>query len=50
MKLYPQIIEKEGKNEFVALTYREDQALAELMHDYVDLRNQRKKKVFHLEK
>ena len=44
MKLHPQILEKEGKNEFVVLPYEEYQALMELMHDYVDLRDLREAK------
>lgn len=41
MKLHPQIIAKEGKNEFVVLPYEEYQALTELMYDYEDLRDLR---------
>ncbi len=44
MKLHPQVIEKEGKNEFVVLPYEEYQALTELMHDYEDLRDLREAK------
>ncbi|MBK7353856.1 MAG: type II toxin-antitoxin system prevent-host-death family antitoxin [Nitrosomonas sp.] len=44
MKLHPQIIAKEGKNEFVVLPYEEYQALTELMYDYEDLRDLREAK------
>lgn len=44
MKLHPQIIEKEGKSEFVVLPYEEYQALTELMHDYEDLMDLREAK------
>ena len=38
MELHPQIIEKEGINEFVVLPYKEYLVLTELIHDYEDLR------------
>ena len=41
MKLHPQLIEKEGKKEFVVLPFDEYQALTELMNDYEDLRDLR---------
>ena len=44
MELHPQVIEKEGKNEFVILPFNEYQALTELMHDYEDLRDLREAK------
>ena len=37
MELHPQLIEKEGRNEFVVLPFQEYQQLTELMHDYEDL-------------
>jgi len=37
MELHPQLIEKEGRKEFVVLPFSEFQALTELMHDYEDL-------------
>jgi len=45
MKLHPQLIEKEGKKEFVVLPFDEFQALTELMHDYEDLIDLRAAKV-----
>ena len=42
MELHPQLIEKEGKKEFVVLPFEEYQALLELLDDYndlIDLRN-----------
>ena len=44
MKLHPQVIEKEGKKEFVVLPYDEYRALEEVMHDYEDLRDLREAK------
>ncbi|SEH08791.1 prevent-host-death family protein [Candidatus Venteria ishoeyi] len=44
MELHPQIIEKEGKNEFVVLPFKEFQALTALINDYEDLRELRKAK------
>ncbi|MGH8593599.1 MAG: type II toxin-antitoxin system Phd/YefM family antitoxin [Gammaproteobacteria bacterium] len=44
MELHPQVIEKEGKKEFVVLPFEEYQALTELMHDYEDLRDLREAK------
>ncbi|MDD5036600.1 MAG: hypothetical protein PHE55_17800 [Methylococcaceae bacterium] len=44
MQLHPQLIEKEGKKEFVVLPFDEYQALVELMHDYEDLRDLREAK------
>ncbi|MDL1867347.1 type II toxin-antitoxin system Phd/YefM family antitoxin [Betaproteobacteria bacterium PRO4] len=42
MKLHPQIIEKEGRNEFVVLPYEEYLALTALIEDYEDLTDLRK--------
>lgn len=44
MKLHPQVIEKEGKNEFVVLPIDEYQALTDLVQDYEDLRDLREAK------
>ncbi len=44
MKLHPQVIEKEGRNEFVVLPFEEYKALTELIHDYEDLRDLREAK------
>ena len=41
MKLHPQVIEKEGKKEFVILPFDEYLALTELMFDYEDLQDLR---------
>ena len=37
LKLNPQIIEKDGKEEFVVLPYDEYQAIQALIEDYMDL-------------
>jgi len=37
MELHPQVIEKEGKKEFVVLPYEEFIALEEAVRDYEDL-------------
>ncbi len=37
MELHPQIIEKEGKKEFIVLPFDEYQELTSIMHDYEDL-------------
>ncbi len=51
MELHPQIIEKNGKSEFVVLPYHEFQILEEMMHDYEDLLDIREaKKESHDEK
>ena len=39
MELHHQVIEKEGRKEFVVLPFEEYQALTELMYDYEDLRD-----------
>ena len=44
MKLHPQLIEKEGRKEFVVLPFEEYQALTELVSDYEDLRDLREEK------
>jgi len=44
MELHPQVIEKEGKKEFVVLPFEEYQALTELVSDYEDLRDLREEK------
>ena len=44
MELHPQVIEKEGRKEFVVLPFEEYQALTELMYDYEDLRDLREAK------
>jgi PHD/YefM family antitoxin component YafN of YafNO toxin-antitoxin module len=44
MELHPQIIEKEGKEEFVVLPFEEYKELTELLLDYEDLRDLRKEK------
>lgn len=41
MKLHPQIIEKDGRKEFVVLPFEEYRALTELLQDYEDLRDLR---------
>ena len=41
MELHPQLIEKEGINEFIVLPYKEYHVLTELIHDYEDLRDLR---------
>jgi PHD/YefM family antitoxin component YafN of YafNO toxin-antitoxin module len=44
MELHPQIIEKEGKKEFVVLPYEEFMVLEEAMNDYEDLKDLREEK------
>lgn len=44
MELHPQIIEKEGKKEFVILPFGEYQVLIGLVSDYEDLRDLREEK------
>jgi len=44
MKLHPQLIEKDGKKEFVILPYDEFLTLEEIMNDYEDLQDLRKEK------
>jgi len=44
MKLHPQLIEKDGKKEFVILPYDEFLTLEEIMNDYEDLQDLRKAK------
>ena len=44
MELHPQLIEKEGRNEFVVLPFQEYQKLTEVMHGYEDLMDLREAK------
>ncbi len=44
MELHPQVIEKEGKKEFVVLPYEEFKALEEVMHNYENLPISEKRK------
>lgn len=44
MTIHPQIIEKNGKKEFVVLPYEEFVLMQENMEDYDDLRTLRKEK------
>jgi len=44
MTLHPQIIEKEGKKEFVVLPYEEFIELKEALEDFDDLKELRKEK------
>lgn len=44
MNLHPQIIEKEGRKEFVILPYEEFMRLKEILEDYEDLRDLRNAK------
>jgi PHD/YefM family antitoxin component YafN of YafNO toxin-antitoxin module len=44
MELHPQILQKNGKNEFVVLPYEEFEALRELAEDYEDLYDLREAK------
>ena len=44
MKLHPQVIERDGKNEFVVLPTEEYEALTNLVEDYEDLRDLREAK------
>lgn len=44
MSIHPQIIEKEGKREFVVLPYEEFLALQEALEDYEDLKALRREK------
>ena len=45
MSIHPQIIEKEGKKEFVVLPYEEFVAIKEALEDYEDLKDLRDAKV-----
>jgi hypothetical protein len=45
MSIHPQIIEKEGKREFVVLPYQEFLAIKASLEDYEDLKNLRESKV-----
>ena len=44
MSIHPQIIEKEGKKEFVVLPYEEFLELQEALEDYEDLKTLRSEK------
>jgi len=44
MLLHPQIIEKEGRKEFVVLPYEEFQQIQEALEDFEDLRELRKER------
>lgn len=44
MTLHPQLIEKNGKKEFVVLPFDEYRALTELIADYEDLKDLREAK------
>jgi len=44
MKLHTQIIEKEGKKEFVVIPVKEFKILEEMIEDYEDLRDLREAK------
>ena len=44
MTLHPQIIEKEGKKEFVISTYEEFLQIQEALEDFEDLRELRREK------
>ena len=44
MTLHPQIIEKQGKKEFVVLPYDEFLKIEEILEDFEDLRDLRKAK------
>ncbi len=44
MSIHPQVIEKEGKKEFVVLPYEEFLAIKESLEDFEDLKDLRKAK------
>ncbi|MDA3950084.1 MAG: hypothetical protein PF508_12810 [Spirochaeta sp.] len=44
MELHPQVLEKDGKKEFVILPYEEYERIAETLNDYDDLRELREAK------
>ena len=44
MSIHPQIIEKDGKKEFVILSYEESLRVQEALEDYEDLRTLRDEK------
>ncbi len=44
MSIHPQIIEKDGRKEFVVLPYEEFVRLQEVLQDYYDLRTLREEK------
>lgn len=39
VELHPQILQKDGRNEFVVLPYEEFERLREMIEDYEDLRD-----------
>ena len=45
MRLHPQVIEKEGKKEFVVLPYEEFVRIQEALEDFEDLKELRQAKV-----
>ncbi len=49
MLLHPQVIEKEGKKEFVVLPYEEFVQIQEALEDFEDLRDLRKEQEESLE-
>ena len=44
MSIHPQVIEKEGKKEFVVLPYEEFLAIKELLEEFEDLKDLREAK------
>ncbi len=44
MSIHPQVIEKEGKKEFVVLPYEEFLVIKELLEDFEDLKDLREAK------
>ncbi|MES9858464.1 MAG: type II toxin-antitoxin system Phd/YefM family antitoxin [Sedimenticola sp.] len=44
MKLHPQVLEKDGQNEFVVLPVEEYEALTSIVEDYEDLMDLREAK------
>ena len=44
MTIHPQVIEKDGKKEFVVLPYEEFLAIREILEDYEDLKDLREAK------
>nr|VFK74496.1 MAG: prevent-host-death family protein [Candidatus Kentron sp. MB] len=44
MKLHPQLIQKQGKNEFVVLSIEEYESLTRLVEDYEDLKDLKEEK------
>ena len=50
MNIHPQVIEKEGKKEFVILPYEEFVAIKESLEDYEDLKELREAKAEEADK